>query len=92
MFGRNTDLVKNGLSAKTGISSDQVGSVLATLAPIVMGYLGKQKQSSGGGLGDLLGGLVAGSSGSSAGGGLLGNVLGGILGGSSAAKTQSSID
>ena len=91
MFGSNTDMVKNSISSKTGISSAQVGTVLATLAPIVMGYLGKQKQtqSSGGGLGDILGGLIGGGSNSSAGGGLLGSVLGSFLGGSSS-KAQDS--
>ncbi|NGF56574.1 DUF937 domain-containing protein [Parapedobacter sp. SGR-10] len=91
MFGNNTDMVKNSISSKTGISSAQIGTVLATLAPIVMGYLGKQKQtqSSGGGLGDILGGLIGGGSNSSAGGGLLGSVLGSFLGGSSS-KAQDS--
>lgn len=91
MFGNNTDMVKNSISSKTGISSAQIGTVLATLAPIVMGYLGKQKQtqSSGGGLGDILGGLIGGGSNSSTGGGLLGSVLGSFLGGSSS-KAQDS--
>ena len=93
MFGKNTDMVKESLSAKTGVSSSQIGGALAILAPIVMGYLGKQKQqSSGGGLGDLLGSLVGGSSGSSAGGGLLGSVLGGILGGGSSSSKPQGID
>lgn len=87
MFGRNTDMVKETLAQKTGVSSGQIAGVLATLAPIVMGYLGKQKQSTDGGLGDILGGLVGGSS-NSAGGGLLGSVLGGILGGGSSSKSQ----
>lgn len=88
MFGRNTDMVKETLAEKTGVSSGQIGGVLATLAPIVMGYLGQQKQqSSGGGLGDILGGLVGGSSGSS-GGGLLSSVLGGILGGGSSTQSK----
>lgn len=84
MFGSNTEMVKDNLAAKTGISTDKIGSVLAILAPLVMGYLGKQKQeqSSGGGIGDLLGGLMGGQSGSSAGGGILGSILGSVLGGS----------
>lgn len=83
MFGNNTEMVKSNLSAKTGISTDKIGSALAVLAPIVMGYLGKQKQtqSSGGGIGDLLGGLLSGDSKSSAGGGILGSLLGSVLGG-----------
>lgn len=84
MFGKNTEMVKDNLAAKTGISTDKIGSVLAILAPLVMGYLGKQKQeqSSGGDIGDLLGGLMGGQSGSSAGGGILGSILGSVLGGS----------
>lgn len=84
MFGTNTEMVKDNLAAKTGISTDKIGSVLAILAPLVMGYLGKQKQeqSSGGGIGDLLGGLMGGQSSSSAGGGILGSILGSVLGGS----------
>ena len=92
MFGNNTDMVKDNLSAKTGISSAQIGSVLAILAPIVMGYLGKQKQeqSSGGGIGDLLGNLIGGASSSSSGGGLLGSILGSFMGGSSNNQAQDS--
>lgn len=84
MFGNNTEMVKDNLAVKTGISTDKIGSVLAILAPLVMGYLGKQKQeqSSRGGIGDLLGGLMGGQSGSSAGGGILGSILGSVLGGS----------
>ncbi|MFD2555659.1 DUF937 domain-containing protein [Sphingobacterium tabacisoli] len=83
MFGNNTEMVKDNLAAKTGISADKIGGALAILAPIVMGYLGKQKQeqSSGGGLGDLLGGLIGGQSSSSSGGGILGSILGSVLGG-----------
>jgi hypothetical protein len=62
MFGKNADQVKSEIAAKTGISSETVGTVLSTLAPIVMGYLGKEKANqSGGGIGDLLGGLLGGS-------------------------------
>lgn len=83
MFGKNTDVVKQNLASKTGISTDKIGSALAILAPIVMGYLGKQKQqaSSGGGIGDLLGSVLGGGAASNSGGGILGSILGGILGG-----------
>src|SRR5690606_41526494 len=87
MFGRNTDMVKETLAQKTGVSSGQIAGVLVTLAHIVMGYLGKQKESTDGGLGDILGGLVGGPS-NSAGGGLLGSVLGGSLGGGDFSKSQ----
>lgn len=83
MFGSNSEMVKDSLSAKTGIPVDKIGGALAILAPIVMGYLGKQKQgqSAGGGLGDLLGGLISGQSNGSTSDGILGSILGSVLGG-----------
>lgn len=84
MFGKNTELVTNSIAEKTGISSSQIGGVLATLAPVVMGYLGSQKQqsSAGGGIGDLIGSVLGGTGqSSSAGGGILGSILGSVLGG-----------
>lgn len=83
MFGKNTDVVKQNLASKTGLSSDKIGGALAILAPIVMGYLGKQKQqaSSGGGIGDLLGSVLGGGSSANSSGGMIGSILGGILSG-----------
>ncbi|MGJ1391658.1 DUF937 domain-containing protein [Sphingobacterium spiritivorum] len=68
MFGKNSDQVKNEIASKTGISSETVGTVLSTLAPIVMAYIGKEKaaQSNSGGIGDLLGGLLNGGASDSA--------------------------
>lgn len=82
MFGKNTETVTQNIASKTGISSSQIGSVLATLAPIVMGYLGNQKQtqSSGGGVADILGGLLSGGSSDASSGGL-GGLLGSLIGG-----------
>jgi hypothetical protein len=79
IFGNNTGYVTDNLSQKTGLSSGQIGSVLSVLAPVVMGYLGQQKQaqSSGGGLGDLIGGLLGGGQQ----GGGAGDLIGGLLGG-----------
>ncbi|WP_350350139.1 DUF937 domain-containing protein [Microbacterium sp. A8/3-1] len=69
------------------------GKLLPILAPIVMGLIANANKSknpqadaggqeSGGGIGDLIGGLLGGgNSGSSAGGGGIGDVLGGLLGG-----------
>ena len=92
MFGRNTEVVKDSLAAKTGLSSDKIGGVLAMLAPIVMGYLGKQKQqeSSGGGIGDLLGSVLGGngSTDSSGGGGFLGSIIGSVFGGGNQQSTS----
>ncbi|SFJ00707.1 hypothetical protein SAMN05421638_1804 [Kaistella treverensis] len=65
IFGGQKDQVENQLSQKTGISMDKIGPILGMLAPLIMGYIGKQKQSngvsSGGGLGDLLGGILGGA-------------------------------
>ncbi|HWV49218.1 MAG TPA: DUF937 domain-containing protein [Microbacterium sp.] len=76
------------------------GKLLPMLAPIVMNLLanankGKAEKTaageeSGGGIGDLIGGLVGG--GSSSGGGGLGDMLGGLLGGGSQAGTGGGID
>jgi len=82
IFGNNTGYVTQNLSQKTGLSTGQVGSALAVLAPVVMGYLGQQKQQaqSGGGIADLLGGLLGGGQSSGA-SGLIGGLLGSVLGG-----------
>jgi hypothetical protein len=62
IFGGQKATVENQLSQNTGISMDKIGPILAMLAPVIMGFVGKEKQSngvtSGGGLGDLLGGIL----------------------------------
>lgn len=62
IFGGQKSTVENQLSQNTGISMDKIGPILGMLAPIIMGYIGKQKQQSGvqsgGGLSDLLGGIL----------------------------------
>ncbi len=62
VFGGQKPDVENQLSQSTGISMDKIGPIMGMLAPLVMGYLGRQKQqngvTSGGGLGDLLGGIL----------------------------------
>ncbi|WP_419869738.1 DUF937 domain-containing protein [Chryseobacterium sp. CT-SW4] len=65
IFGGQKQNVENQLSQNTGISIDKIGPVLAMLAPVVMGYIGKEKQQnnvSAGGLGDLLGGILGNAS------------------------------
>jgi len=83
VFGDNTDAVASrlaGASPAAGLSSDTTKKLLALLAPLVLSYvMGKRSGStsvapSGGGLGNLLGGLLGGS------GGGLGDLLGGLLG------------
>ena len=65
------------------------GKLLPILAPIVMGLIanaGKGKsgsastESQGGGIGDIIGGLLGGGNGNSGGGGV-GDIIGGLLGG-----------
>lgn len=85
ILGGNRNTVENQISQKTGVSSMNVSKILALLAPIIMGYLGKQKQSrnvsTGGGLGDLLGGMIGGTDNSSIGGSILSSVLEQAMGG-----------
>jgi len=64
IFGNQKSTVENQLSQNTGISIDKIGPVLAMLAPVIMGYIGKEKQQNNvgaGGLGDLLGGILGGA-------------------------------
>jgi hypothetical protein len=65
IFGGQKSEVENQLSQSSGISMDKIGPLLSMLAPIVMGYLGNQRNqagvNSGGGLGDLLGGILGGA-------------------------------
>ncbi len=75
MLGNKQGALEQAISGKTGVSSATVSQILAMLAPIVMGYLGKQSQSNqvsdSNGLQDLLGSLLGGKSGS--------NILGSLL-------------
>lgn len=93
VFGGEKSTVENQLSQKTGISMDKIGPILGMLAPIIMGYIGKQKQSkgvnSGGGLGDLLGGILGGaqSQAQAEPSHPLNDILGSVLGGSSQGNT-----
>lgn len=64
VFGNEKGNVENQLSQNTGISIDKIGPILAMLAPVIMGYIGKEKQQNNvgaGGLGDLLGGILGGA-------------------------------
>lgn len=91
LFGDQSDDVAKGISgAVPAAAVDQglVKKLLPMLAPIVLSYVmsqfgGKAKgggqASAGGGLGDLLGGMLGGGGGTSGGG--LGDLLGGALGG-----------
>lgn len=63
IFGQNQGQVTQQVSNQSGLNMGQVAQILMFLAPIVMGYLGRQKQQQGigaDGLGGLLGGLLGG--------------------------------
>ena len=78
ILGSNSGSVFSGLAKQNGISSNQVSSILAAIAPVLLGLLGKGQQGNNGGasaLEAMLGGLLGGGNSGSMGG------LGGLLGG-----------
>lgn len=64
VLGGSQDNVVGALSKKSGMDSGSVMKILQVIAPLALGYLGKQKSQrhvdSESGLGDLLGGLMGG--------------------------------
>ena len=65
VLGDSQETVAQDVSEKTGLGTGQVMQILMMLAPMVMGYLGRQKQEQGvgaDGLGGLLGGILGGQS------------------------------
>jgi hypothetical protein len=70
VLGENQENVQNQVSQNTGISSDKIAMIMKIAAPILMAYLARKAQSSGlnnigettsgGGLSDILGGLLGG--------------------------------
>lgn len=94
IFGSNKTAVENQLSQNTGISMDKIGPILATLAPVIMGYIGQQKQqsnvTSSGGLGDLLGSILGNTSQQvqSQESNPLNDILSSVLGGSSSTASS----
>lgn len=94
IFGDNTDQVVNSLaSQESSKGSNIIGDLLPMLAPVVLGFVANQfnkkddtQSEQGGGIGDLLGGLLGGGNNSSSAndsnplGDILGG-LGGLLGG-----------
>lgn len=90
VFGGQEKAVESQVSALGGLDPSQGGQLMKMLAPLVMGYLGKQK--SGGGLDvSALSQILGGGGG---GGGLqlpggLGDLLGGLMGGAAAQAPSS---
>lgn len=79
LMGDKLGAVETGISQKTGVDSNIIAKILPMLAPIIMGYLGKQAKnnnvSNGSDLGGLLGGLLGGDLGSSIGGAAMTSML-----------------
>jgi hypothetical protein len=97
IFGGQKNNVENQLSQNTGISIDKIGPILAMLAPVVMGYIGKEKQQSNvgaGGLGDLLGGILGNASNQAQAqqSNPLNDILGSVLGGGQAQSSGSPLN
>lgn len=82
ILGGGQGQVAQDVSQKSGLGMGQVAQIMMFLAPIVMGYLGKQKQEQGvgaSGIGGLLGGLLGGggqAQSQTAGGGIMGMASG----------------
>ena len=77
ILGSGQGQVAQQVSNQTGLGMGQVAQILMFLAPIVMGYLGRQKQQQGigaDGIGGLLGSLMGGGQAQpqTAGGGIMG--------------------
>ena len=82
ILGRHQDNANAGLANATGIGAGQAAQLLAMLAPLVMGYLGRMKQQQGidpGNLGSVLQDehAQAQAAAPSGLGGILSNILGG---------------
>ena len=78
IFGGNLSSILNGISKQTGVASNAVSNILASIAPSILALLGKQNGNSGAGsLGSLLGAVLGGSSSGNNDGGL-GSILGGL--------------
>lgn len=92
ILGDDEQKVTQKLTESKETAGIDFGKLLPILAPIVMGLIanatkdksakpGTAEAQSGGGIGDVIGGLLGG--GSSSGGGGIGDVIGGLLGGGS---------
>jgi len=77
IFGGNLSSVLNGISQKSGVANNMVGSILASIAPSLLALLGKGQQSNGinaAGLAGMLGMVLGGGSNSG-----LGSILGAAM-------------
>lgn len=79
IFGGNLSSVISGISQKSGVASNAVNNILASIAPSLLALLGKGQQGGGinaGSLAGMLGSILGGSSSNNSGG--LGSILGGL--------------
>lgn len=64
VFGNRQTTIENAISQKSGLDADTVAQILKIAAPVIMGYLGRQKAQSrikdGGDLNTLLGSMLGG--------------------------------
>lgn len=90
ILGSNQKDVTDKLTSSKETAGIDFGKLLPILAPIIMGLIanankgkggGAAESSSGGGIGDVIGGLLGGGGSGGASTGGLGDVLGGLLGG-----------
>ena len=68
IFGGNLSSVLGGISKNTGVTSNAIGSILASIAPSLLALLGKRQQGNGidaSGLAGMLGMILSGTSSSS---------------------------
>lgn len=80
IFGGNLTSVISGISSNTGVASNSVSNILASIAPSLLALLGKGQQTSGtnvAGLAGMLGSILGSSTGNSSSSGL-GSILGGL--------------
>lgn len=87
VFGEKKPAVESQVSQLSGLNGMQGADLMKMLAPLIMGYLGKQKSSGSFDLGMLTQILAGGGSGGAGGLNLpggLGEILGGMAGGQSA--------
>lgn len=95
ILGKNQSTIEKTLSEKTGVEPSLIKKILPLLAPIILGYLGKQTQGKGQiDIGGILGNLLGGNSKST--GDLLSSILGNdslkSIGDSKKGKKKSGLD
>lgn len=87
--GENDDVLKS-VAKQTGVSKAKVSDILSKVAPMLLALLGKQNQSSSGGIGSLLSMMLGGGNSSSGGGQMAGNLVGMLLSDNASSSSSSS--